>query len=752
MEEESLLKERLQAITDKRRIREDISHKRRDIEEEKLKLQYIKKKSLREQWLMDGLQSEEEREAMKIQAQDELERTTQLQSNILKMEKEMEELEEQELDLSAKEENILKRLKEVERTTEDIIKELNEDPLSDVSWSSPLTEDSLSDIFIEPPPLYPQVSSDHGPSEDKRATFAMEISVELDKRTGKTQVISTASITPDMIQEKGLKVYEDTRKSVYALSPGGGSGEVSAMTHTDVDELLRQATDWSGDIQYHQPVYAAPFTGSSRPSTPGTFKTTNTASPSLGHGKSTRTPNPASSRTGSRLEVYSELEEGNNHLISSSNMQAVDDMNDSPYAILGSFKTCSNASTSSTRQVSKNIESSPQHARHRYELDFPAKSMNLDKTSMNKIGQSETPSPTFSRSESGIEEYQEGSDISPSKSPPNFQTLHCINDFSDLVSEEILTTTMPPYDDHGSRSLLTTHRYELDLIRRSMSKSPTNLTNQNEMTIGRSRIEIENDMTPALASASVRFEGLPTTTKPVQKNTETKHELDVTQRSSNLHGTLKIKTNDFSQSKTTSPAPSEKEVGSNQIPTRNSMTKQDIDNQKAAVVLVRASSDGMPTQLIYKNIEKSPSPQNYHLDTNESNLDRISPSYPESLASSLLEELDPGAVTMVFMGYENVDGDEEEPIEAEVVVIGNSDEEDMNEEDDLSIYHPNGYTSKVFQPVVGVAKVMDGRGFDEEMHWRESLPHKPTFRAGKNTPCQKEGRLQGSDKESVMER
>ncbi|XP_055086232.1 palmdelphin isoform X1 [Periophthalmus magnuspinnatus] len=122
MEEESLLKERLQAITDKRRIREDISHKRRDIEEEKLKLQYIKKKSLREQWLMDGLQSEEEREAMKIQAQDELERTTQLQSNILKMEKEMEELEEQELDLSAKEENILKRLKEVERTTEDIIK------------------------------------------------------------------------------------------------------------------------------------------------------------------------------------------------------------------------------------------------------------------------------------------------------------------------------------------------------------------------------------------------------------------------------------------------------------------------------------------------------------------------------------------------------------------------------------------------------------------------------------------------------
>lgn len=122
MEEESLLKERLQAITDKRRIREDIRHKRRDIEEEKLKLQYIKKKSLREQWLMEGLQSEEEQETMKLQAQDELQRTTQLQSNILRMEKEMEELEAEELNISANEEAILRRLKEVERTTEDIIK------------------------------------------------------------------------------------------------------------------------------------------------------------------------------------------------------------------------------------------------------------------------------------------------------------------------------------------------------------------------------------------------------------------------------------------------------------------------------------------------------------------------------------------------------------------------------------------------------------------------------------------------------
>ncbi|XP_008436758.2 uncharacterized protein palmdb isoform X1 [Poecilia reticulata] len=124
MEEADLLKERLQAITDKRRIQEDIAKKRRQIEEEKLKLQYIKKKSLREQWLMDGLsqQSEEEQQAMRLQAQDEQQQSDQLQSNILRIEKEIEALEQKELSISFNEEIVLKRLKEVERTPEDIIK------------------------------------------------------------------------------------------------------------------------------------------------------------------------------------------------------------------------------------------------------------------------------------------------------------------------------------------------------------------------------------------------------------------------------------------------------------------------------------------------------------------------------------------------------------------------------------------------------------------------------------------------------
>ncbi|XP_030626011.1 palmdelphin isoform X1 [Chanos chanos] len=124
MEEADLLRERLQAITDKRRVQEDIAKKRREIEEEKLNLQYLKKKSLREQWLMDGLspQSEEELEAMRTQAQDDQEQTRLLQRNIERIEREIKALETQEMEISSNEVLILKRLKEVEKTPEDIIK------------------------------------------------------------------------------------------------------------------------------------------------------------------------------------------------------------------------------------------------------------------------------------------------------------------------------------------------------------------------------------------------------------------------------------------------------------------------------------------------------------------------------------------------------------------------------------------------------------------------------------------------------
>ncbi|XP_023255450.1 palmdelphin-like, partial [Seriola lalandi dorsalis] len=246
---------------DKRRIQEDIAKKRRQIEEEKLKLQYIK-------------------------------RSSPFILLLCRIEKEVEALETQELNISANEEAVLKRLKEVERTAEDIIKELNADFQTDGAHhvSSPLPD--LPSCIMTPVKPPPQGGA--GGEELKKATFAMEISVEHDKRTGRSQVVSAASITPETIQGRGLKVYDDGRKSVYALHPDGGgthNGAVGEMTPTEVEELLRQATDKDvpTEVQYHQPVYSAPYTGGSRPSTPRTPSKTQrvTPTPSPPHGTTT---------------------------------------------------------------------------------------------------------------------------------------------------------------------------------------------------------------------------------------------------------------------------------------------------------------------------------------------------------------------------------------------------------------------------------------------------------------------------------
>uniref|UniRef100_A0A3P9HST0 Palmdelphin n=1 Tax=Oryzias latipes TaxID=8090 RepID=A0A3P9HST0_ORYLA len=260
---------------DKRRIQEDIAKKRRQIEEEKLKLQYIKKKALREQWLMDGLSqpSEEEQEAMRLQAEGEQQQSDELQKNIFRIEKEVEALEMQELSISANEEVVLKRLKEVERTAEDIIRsketEAESEGGANVTHSSSIHPNTSLKITAQPLSLNQLifngmcVRSWNLDVLSLTATFAIEISVEHDQQTGRSQVVSMATINPNSIQERGLKVFDDGRKCVFALQ----SGTVGQMTPTQVEELLLQAAERKvpTEVQYHQPVYSTPYSGTSKP-------------------------------------------------------------------------------------------------------------------------------------------------------------------------------------------------------------------------------------------------------------------------------------------------------------------------------------------------------------------------------------------------------------------------------------------------------------------------------------------------------
>ncbi|XP_076976268.1 palmdelphin isoform X2 [Tamandua tetradactyla] len=240
MEEAELVKERLQAITDKRKIQEEISQKRLKIEEEKLKHQHLKKKALREKWLLDGISSGKEQEEMKKQNQQDQQQIQVLEQSILRLEKEVQDLEKAELQISTNEEAILKKLKLIERTTEDIIRS----------------------VKVEK-------------EETSGALYAMEIKVEKDLKTGESTVLSSIPLPSDDFKGTGIKVYDDGQKSVYAVSsnPSATYNGTDDLAPVEVEELLRQASERNSKspTEYHEPVYANPFC---RPTTPQREKVT----------------------------------------------------------------------------------------------------------------------------------------------------------------------------------------------------------------------------------------------------------------------------------------------------------------------------------------------------------------------------------------------------------------------------------------------------------------------------------------------
>ncbi|XP_010973586.2 palmdelphin [Camelus dromedarius] len=278
MEEAELVKERLQAITDKRKIQEEISQKRLKIEEDKLKHQHLKKKALREKWLLDGISTGKEQEEMKKQNQQDQHQIQVLEQSILRLEKEIQDLEKAELQISTHEEAILKKLKSVERTTEDIIRSVKVE-------REETSEESIEDIYANIPdlpksyvPSRLRKERNEGIEDDeqnRKALYAMEIKVEKDLKTGESTVLSSIPLPSDDFKGTGIKVYDDGQKSVYAVSSNHSAAYngTDGLAPVEVEELLRQASERNSKspTEYHEPVYANPFC---RPTTPQREKVT----------------------------------------------------------------------------------------------------------------------------------------------------------------------------------------------------------------------------------------------------------------------------------------------------------------------------------------------------------------------------------------------------------------------------------------------------------------------------------------------
>ncbi|XP_046300371.1 paralemmin-1 isoform X2 [Marmota monax] len=233
----SAQQERLQAIAERRRRQAEIEGKRRQLEEDRRQLQHLKSKALRERWLLEGTPSSaSDGEDMRRQMQEDEQKVQLLEGSISRLEREIDVLENGEPAPAPLRED--KAAPSPARTLA----------------PSPAKEQPRGELVCSPeqtPPGTPkaekQVSNTPvrtigGSPMVKAAMYSVEITVEKDKVTGETRVLSSTTLLPREPLPQGIKVYEDETKVVHALD-GTAEDGVHPLSSSEVDELLHKADE-----------------------------------------------------------------------------------------------------------------------------------------------------------------------------------------------------------------------------------------------------------------------------------------------------------------------------------------------------------------------------------------------------------------------------------------------------------------------------------------------------------------------------
>ncbi|XP_066491997.1 paralemmin-1 [Tiliqua scincoides] len=221
--------ERLQAIAEKRKRQTEIENKRRQLEDDRRQLQHLKSKSLRERWLLEGAPSStaEEGEAMKKQMQEDDLKAKELEESVQRLEKELEQLENG-ISASSTKENVSEE--PTVATKEEKLAHTPKTPLGSVKDNKA----SNSPVKVL-----------EGGGLMKAAMYSVEITVEKDKHTGETKVLSSTTRLPKDHSVQGVKVYEDELKVVHAVRAEDGAVEngIHQLSSSEVDELIHKADE-----------------------------------------------------------------------------------------------------------------------------------------------------------------------------------------------------------------------------------------------------------------------------------------------------------------------------------------------------------------------------------------------------------------------------------------------------------------------------------------------------------------------------
>ncbi|XP_031430584.1 paralemmin 1a isoform X1 [Clupea harengus] len=221
--------ERLQALAEKRKRQAEIENKKRQLEDDRRQLQHLKSKALRERWLLDGVPSggPEEDEAKKQLQEDEA-KLKALEETISRLEQELEELETGVSATSTKE-NLSDDAKEDSKT-------------ADIKVAAASVKEVKVHHKVHHSPRL--VTSGDGSEMMRAAMYSVEITVERDRVTGETKVLSSNTRLPTDLH--GVMVYEDANKVVHEVLEVDGvmvANGVHQLSSLEVEELILKADE-----------------------------------------------------------------------------------------------------------------------------------------------------------------------------------------------------------------------------------------------------------------------------------------------------------------------------------------------------------------------------------------------------------------------------------------------------------------------------------------------------------------------------
>ncbi|XP_005991997.1 paralemmin 1a isoform X2 [Latimeria chalumnae] len=246
MSDALIQQERLQAIAEKRKRQAEIENKRRQLEDERRQVQHLKSKALRERWLLEGAQSEED-EAMKKQFQEDEIKIKKLEESIQRLEKELDLLENGDSATSTKENLAEEVTKEKEKAANNAQKIPSGSTKDVIIHASPAKAGGDLDLMktvvhaVHPGDgaiengVHPLSSTEveeliHKADEVSMSEVSLSVGKDLKPKDNKDASVESK----DVVEEKGSSQKQTPRKEITGVEakpvdgpkiPGMGTGE-----------------------------------------------------------------------------------------------------------------------------------------------------------------------------------------------------------------------------------------------------------------------------------------------------------------------------------------------------------------------------------------------------------------------------------------------------------------------------------------------------------------------------------------------